>query len=106
MVWQQLKKTEMKFYQFKGRNVIVPAYSNAKYFNNSGICVVEKDKKWFYINKKGEELKMPASDKVYDFEDGVAFIKVNDKVGLINPKGEIIVQPTYQVIKSFEKVFW
>src|SRR5690606_22680032 len=82
--------------------VIEPQFDNAKGFHR-GLAVVGKDKQWIYIDKSGNTVEMPPSDKLYDFnKEGVAFIKVGDLVGLINTKGEEVLKPTYSEIKPFE----
>ncbi|PIE50888.1 MAG: hypothetical protein CSA38_00980 [Flavobacteriales bacterium] len=85
-----------------GKMVIDFQFDKVKSFH-SGIAVVFKNKRWFYIDKTGKEIKMPDSEKLYDFnEEGIAFIKKDKKIGLIDTKGNIILKPTYNKILKFD----
>lgn len=89
----------------KGEWAIQPMYTYAKNFH-SGYAIVEADKKWVYIDIKGNPLKTPDTDKFYDFNEyGVAFIRRGHQIGLINTQGEIILKPRFNIIRSFNNKY-
>lgn len=59
------------------------------------IAAKEKDKKYGYINDRGDYIIAPSFDNAGAFYAGIAVVKKNKKVGIINAKGEFIVNPIY-----------
>src|SRR5690554_5077662 len=73
---------------------------------NQGVSIAKQGKEIFYINKKGERLHTPDSDKLYPYQKGgVAFIRKDKKIGLIDTSGKVILPPTYDVIRDFKGGF-
>ncbi len=64
------------------------------------------DKKWGYVNTKGEVVIASKFDKVGEFsEDSIAWAVVTiDDVGYINTKGEWILDPIYDYASNFDPV--
>ncbi len=67
-----------------GSWVIEPTYDKAKDFD-SGLAVVMKSKRWFYVNINGEEVLTDiVTDKIYDFNHGIAFVKKEKVLNWVN----------------------
>lgn len=70
---------------------------------SEGMAVVEKDRKYGYINASGK-LIIPLTgeyDSVSGFRGGLATVRKNGKEGLINTSGKLIVPCIYDVIAPF-----
>ena len=58
---------------------------------NEGFAAVLKDRKWGYINTKGEQIVKCKFDGVGDFNEGFAAVKKDGKCGYINTKGYPVI---------------
>ena len=72
-------------------------YEKATEFQN-GIAVIQMDKKWGIINRKGITLVRPKYSRIEDFENGYAKVELDGVSGLSDIKGEMIVQPGFEYI--------
>ena len=62
-----------------------------------------KDKKFGFINSKGEWVIQPTYDKVRAFRNGLAPVMQNKKWGYINSKGETIIPLEYRDAEIFSE---
>ncbi len=86
----------------KGKIITPVEYDNIFYFSEySKLCVAEKNKKFVYLNTKGEKEFDAEFDDLFDFFDNyepknqIAIAKLGEKYGLINRKGNWVVEPVW-----------
>ena len=72
-------------------------YDNMKHFED-GVCGVEKNHKWGYINETGELIISPKFENGGSFYDGIAIVNFEGKKWLINKKVEILTEEGYDSI--------
>jgi hypothetical protein len=67
-------------------------YSNAYAFSNGRAAVAkELNRKWGFINEKGEEIIPLIYSRVFSFEQGFAIVQLADKWGALDIDGNIVV---------------
>ena len=71
-------------------------------FTNEGRLAIRENKKWGFINTKGEIVIKPQYDSCDSFNEGYAKVKVGEKWGLIDKAGKSIIQPLYKNITPGE----
>lgn len=76
---------------------LIDAYP--KEFNDDAIKVY-LDKKWGFLDKKGNWIIEPRFIKARDFSDGLAAYLDNEKWGYVDKKGNIVIMPKYK--KAFD----
>ncbi len=75
--------------------------------NSSGIdqsiplFPVEKNNKWGYLGKEGQEFLPFIYEAALPFRNGLSAVKLNEKWGYINENGEIVIDPKYSSATSF-----
>ena len=72
-------------------------YEKAKEFQN-GVAVIQMDKKWGVINRKGITLVRPKYSRITNFENGYAKVEIDGVSGLSDINGEMIVKPGFEYI--------
>jgi len=66
------------------------------------IAAVQKDKKWGYIDEKGNWIIEPRLDKANDFNEGYAIIEINDTKHYVDVKGKLYGKPgEYEIFYNF-----
>lgn len=97
-----------------GRWVIKPQYQLADDFSE-GLAQVMVDRKFGFINKKGEMVIPPRFDAHpvgyvwlhrYDtsrFSEGLACVSVGDLFGYINKKGDFVIPPQFSHVQEFSE---
>ena len=68
---------------------------------SQGMCAVQKDDAWGFINSKGEIVVAPHYTIVAPFADGLAAVCLNDKWGFINSQGTVVVAIEYERVYAF-----
>lgn len=72
--------------------VIFRAEDTGYFANGQGLCPVQVNGKWGYINATGNMVIPCVYERAYNFQnEGVAIVKHKGKYGLINKRGEILV---------------
>jgi hypothetical protein len=68
-----------------------------------GLAVVMSDKKYGYINNKGQEIISPKYDFAEDFSEGgdLVRVRIKDKVGFINRLGQEVIPLKYRYVEKF-----
>ena len=107
------------FIDNSGHFAIPPVYSRADEFSN-GYAHVQKDGKWLFLNKKGEEIRLSTKyEDIGHFSEGLCKVSVlklgfmdlayhsdNSEIagnwGFVNEKGQEIVAPQYIYAYDFE----
>ena len=107
------------FIDNSGHFAIPPVYSQADEFSN-GYAHVQKDGKWLFLNKKGEEIRLSTKyEDIGHFSEGLCKVSVlklgfmdlayhsdNSEIagnwGFVNEKGQEIVAPQYIYAYDFE----
>ncbi len=83
--------------------VNIPNLKKLRDFVNGYAIFDNMDKKFGYINTKGEVVIEPKFSSVGDFYGGLAWAKNNDRLsGYINTKGEWVIKPTYNATRNFD----
>jgi HSP20 family molecular chaperone IbpA len=111
------------FINEKGEEVIQPCFDEVRGFAANGLTIgsifsprfcahgfaakslamVKVDKKWGFINEKGEEVIPPRFDDVLQcFNDGGLMVKIGGKWGFINDTGEEVIPPRFDDMKPSE----
>lgn len=97
-----------------GRWVIKPQYRIADDFSE-GLAQVMVDRKFGYINKKGEMMIPPRFNahtvgyswkEKFDtsrFSEGLASVSVGGRYGYINKKGDLVIQPQFSHAQEFSE---
>jgi len=80
-----------------------------------GLAAVQKNSKWGFINRAGEEVVKPQYDEVRDddgyglqkgtsgFNEGLAAVSLNGKWGFIDTTGKVVIKPKYEWAYSFSE---
>ena len=76
---------------------ILNNYDKIMDFSESLACV-QKDGKYGFINKEGEEVIKPIYDNACYFSEGLARVRKDDKWGFINKEGKEVVKPVYDAL--------
>lgn len=101
-------KDDSGFFDFyidkKGKEVINlgTKYDYAGDFSD-GIAIVEKKKKYGFINKKGKEIVKPIYDDAFKANEGMAIVKKGKKWGYVNNKGKEVIKPKYDDAYNFSE---
>ncbi|WP_291950599.1 WG repeat-containing protein, partial [Campylobacter sp.] len=61
------------------------------------------NKKWGFINKKGEIVIEPKFDEVWSFSEGLVRVKLNGKYGFIDKSGKFIIEPRFDKAYPFKE---
>jgi WG containing repeat len=97
-----------------GRWVVKPQYQVADDFSE-GLAQVMVDRKFGFINKKGEMIIPPRFDvhevgytwlQKYDtsrFSEGLACVAIGDLFGYINKKGDFVIPPQFSRAQEFSE---
>lgn len=89
---------EYRFYYItEEANIYQGVYEKATEFQN-GVAVIQMDKKWGVINRKGITLVRPKYSRITNFENGYAKVEIAGVSGLSDIKGEMIVKPGFEYI--------
>lgn len=75
-------------------------YSTVRKFKN-GFAIVQKDKKYGYVDDAYNEIAPCIYDKASSFEDGIAIVKRAGKYGCIDERGSEFIPCKYDVILPF-----
>ena len=67
-----------------------------RYGFSEGLCGVEKDGKWGFIDKTGKEVVPFIYDDVNWFGEGLSEVKKDGKYGFINKTGEVVIPFIYK----------
>lgn len=89
---------EYRFYYItEEANIYQGVYEKATEFQN-GVAVIQMDKKWGIINRKGITLVRPKYSRITNFENGYAKVEIAGVSGLSDINGEMIVKPGFEYI--------
>ena len=64
--------------------------------DKSGLFPIVQDKKWGYINNKGEIKINPQFDNGGEFSEGLAAVVIGGNVGYIDETGKITINPQFR----------
>ncbi len=67
-------------------------------FTREGKLAVRENKKWGFVNTKGDMVIKPQFDSCDSFNKGYAKVKAGDKWGIIDNNGNTIIKPAYKNI--------
>ena len=71
--------------------------------NSEKLIPFEQNKKWGFINNKGDVIIQPQFDKAEPFSDGLALVEVDTMDGFIDTKGAYVIKPQYYIAFSFSE---
>ena len=96
----------------KSQLVIEAKFLKCTDFSEDGFAsVMDDNKRYFFIDKDGKELKLPVSSYelpnflglgIKGFTEGIANISINKRVGTVNTRGEWVHQPSFDKITPFK----
>jgi hypothetical protein len=96
----------------KSQLVIEAKFLKCTDFSEDGFAAVMDDnKRYFFIDEDGKELKLPVSSYelpnflglgIKGFTEGIANISINKRVGTVNTRGEWVHQPSFDKITPFK----
>ncbi|MCG4471067.1 WG repeat-containing protein, partial [Lawsonibacter sp. DFI.6.74] len=61
------------------------------------------NKRWGYINKKGEVTIEPTFSYVNQFKEGISLVETKNKYGYIDKTGEFIIKPKFDIANDFSQ---
>lgn len=64
---------------------------------SEGLVAAKKNKKWGYLDPKGQFVIEPQFEKAYPFSEGLAAVLVGDKWGFIDHSGRFVITPKYRI---------
>ena len=73
------------------------------HYFSEGLATAERDGKWGYIDKNGNEIISCKFDGVNYFDGGVAKVKLNGKNEYIDKKGNVINTSKYEFVCDFKE---
>ena len=76
--------------------------SRAFYAFCDGLCPVQKDGKWGYIDKSGNVVIPLEYDNAYGADSGLASVMKDEKCGLVDYDNNVVVPLEYDDISSYE----
>jgi hypothetical protein len=71
-------------------------------FTKEGKLAVRENKKWGFINTKGDMIIKPQYDSCDSYNEGYAKVQVGDKWGIIDKNGNSVIKPIYKNITPGE----
>ncbi len=66
-----------------------------------GLGRIRRNRKFGFIDYKGNIIIPDTFDKAEDFSEGLAQVEIKGKWGFINKKGELVVKPVYKSVHRF-----
>lgn len=98
---QVLNETEVRYFSKEGKEL-----KNTEVYPNHPIFVIEKDGKYGFADKEGNQIVDYQYDKAYELNEyGFATVQKDGKWGCINQQGQEVVKPSYE-IKEQTQVFF
>ncbi len=86
----------------KGKvNKKVEPFSFSESFSE-GFALVEKDLKFGYIDRQGNQMIDFKFNNAGSFSNGLAYASLGDKYGYINKKGEFVLPPQFEIATDFK----
>ncbi len=83
--------------------VSIPKLKNLKEFNEGLAAFDTEDRKFGFVNTKGEVVVQPQFMSVGEFANGMAWAKNESEMyGYINAQGEWVIKPTYDATRNFD----
>jgi hypothetical protein len=70
---------------------------------SDGMMMVMLNKKFGFVNDRGEEVIAPLYDEAYPFHEGMAAVRNNKAWGFIDKTGKEMVAPRYELVYSFKE---
>ncbi len=101
VAWAKNMEGKIGYIDPKGNWTLEPKYDACKDFDPvSGMARVKEVSEWYYINLKGEPLKM-ALDKYGDFSEGLCRAFVEGKAGFIDASGNWVIEAQFDNARDF-----
>lgn len=64
---------------------------------SEGLVPAKKNKKWGYLNTKGQFVIEPQYDEAHRFSEGLAAVSIGEKWGFIDHSGRMVISPKYGI---------
>ncbi len=85
-----------------GRILLKPKYQEIYFINDEDFYLVEREQKWGFINKSGEEvIPLIYEEAGFNVRDDLIPVKKSGKWGFINRKNEVIIPFIYDEAHAF-----
>src|SRR5262249_18126592 len=62
-----------------------------------GLVPAMKNKKWGYLDTKGQFVIEPQFEEAHSFSEGLAAVLVGEKWGFIDHSGRVVISPRYDI---------
>src|SRR5690606_30793943 len=90
-------------YKKNGNIIIAAQYEAADEHFNDGLAAVKLQKKWGYINEKGEVVIPLKYDWMFEFSEGFCAVRIDNKCGFIDKSGRTVIALKYDDTKDFSE---
>lgn len=86
-----------------GKWVIEARFDVARDFDaKSGLALVRTGEEWFYVNSKGETLKVTDTESWGNFSEGLAEGKKGVLKGFYDATGQWVIKPQFEDVRDFQ----
>ena len=109
------EKGQWGYVNAKGDLIVSPMFKRCHKFSEDGLAPIYKDKKFFFINTKGDQLSTEVSDyRLFEggfgiglqgFSNGLVAVRVGKKWGYLNTDGKIAIDIKYDKATQFDNGF-
>lgn len=99
--YRTLRGTKYGYINSRGRLTIKPQFDYAQSFQNSGLAVVERDRKQGLIDSFGRYVVKPKYETILDFSEGRAVVLDKGRFKIIDEGGREVTSKDYSFISNF-----
>lgn len=103
LAWAKTFDKKVGYIDKTGKWVIKAQFDVAKDFDaKSGLALVRTGEEWFYVNGKGETLKVTDTESWGNFSEGLAEGKKGVLKGFYDAKGQWAIKPQFEDVRDFQ----
>lgn len=106
LAWAKKFDKKVGYIDKTGKWVIEAQFDVAKDFDvKSGLALVRTGEEWFYVNGKGESLKVTDTESWGNFSEGLAEGKKGVLKGFYDAKGQWVIKPQFEDVRDFHNSY-
>ncbi len=103
LAWAKTFDKKVGYIDKTGKWVIEAQFDVAKDFDaTSGLALVRSGEQWFYVDRKGESLKVTDTESWGNFSEGLAEGKKGVLKGFYDAKGQWVIDPQFEDVRDFQ----